>query len=322
MDRIRQILTYLGDGGEYVSGDHIAAGLGISRTAVWKHVKSLEALGYKIAKLKGKGYRLTESPDRLYPWEIERYLTTEILGKRVVYEDVVDSTNTFAFDLALRGEPEGTCVIAETQRSGKGRLGREWFSPVRKNLYMSVILRPSIAPAHVYPITFLSCLAVDEALTTLTGIRPTLKWPNDVLIGRKKVCGTLLELSTEPDMVRFVIVGIGLNINMTESEMNEEIRAKATSLLIETRKRFERAQVCGILLTNLEKYYRLFQREGAERICSVWEERADIKGKFLEITQFGESYKGFSEGIDRDGAMLLNVGGSIQKIIAGDVSFS
>lgn len=321
MDRTRQILAYLRNGEEYVSGDHIAAGMGISRTAVWKHVNSLEALGYRITKLKGKGYRLTESPDRLYPWEVERHLMTETLGKQVIYEDVVDSTNTFAFGLALRDEPEGTCVIAETQKSGKGRLGREWFSPVMKNLYMSVILRPSIPPAHVYPITFLSSLAVDETLTTLTGIKPTLKWPNDVLIGHRKVCGTLLELSTEPDMVRFVIVGIGLNINMMESEMNEEIKAKATSLLMETKKPFERAKVCGILLTSLEKYYRLFQKEGAERICSIWEERADIRGKLLEITQFGESYRGVSEGIDRDGAMLLKIDGTVRKIIAGDVSF-
>ena len=321
MDRIRQILTHLRNGKEYVSGDRIAAAMGISRTAVWKYVNSLETLGYKIAKLKGKGYRLTETPDRLYPWEIERHLKTETLGKQVIYEDVVDSTNTSAFGLALGGEPEGTCVIAETQKTGKGRLGREWFSPVMKNLYMSVILRPLIPPAQVYPITFLSCLAVDDALTTLTGITPTLKWPNDVLIRGRKVCGTLLELSTEPDMVRFVIVGIGLNINMIESEMNEEIKAKATSLLMETKKPFERALVCGMLLTSLEKYYRLFQKEGAEKICSVWEERADIKGKHLEITQLGESYKGVSEGIDRDGAMLLNIGGTVRKIIAGDVSF-
>lgn len=321
MDRIRQILTHLRNGKEHVSGDRIAAGMGISRTAVWKYVNSLETLGYKIAKLKGKGYRLTETPDRLYPWEIERHLKTETLGKQVIYEDVVDSTNNSAFGLALGGEPEGTCVIAETQKTGKGRLGREWFSPVMKNLYMSVILRPLIPPAQVYPITFLSCLAVDDALTTLTGIRPTLKWPNDVLIRGRKVCGTLLELSTEPDMVRFVIVGIGLNINMIESEMTEEIRTKATSLLMETQKPFERALVCGILLTSLEKYYRLFQKEGAEKICSVWEERADIKGKHLEITQLGESHRGVAEGIDRDGAMLLNIGGTVRKIIAGDVSF-
>ena len=147
----------------------------------------------------------------------------------------------------------------------------------------------------------------------------TLKWPNDVLVNGKKICGTLLELSIETDVVRFVVVGTGLNINM--KDVSEEIKEKATSLYIETKKVYERPFVCGILLSNLEKYYLLFRDKGETEICRIWEERAGIKGKYLEITQMGQVYRGISEGVDSSGAMLLNIDGQTKKIIAGDVNF-
>ncbi len=295
--------------------------MGISRTAIWKYINHLEQLGYGVSKLKGKGYRLFASPDKLYAWEIERHCETTVIGKKIIYKDELDSTNAFAFKLALAGEAEGTCIIAETQDAGKGRLGRKWFSPVGKNLYISIVLRPHIPPSNVYPVTFLSSLAVYDTIKALTDTEPTLKWPNDVLVEGRKICGTLLELSTEADLVRFVIVGIGLNINMEENELDEEIKDKATSLFILTKKPFERSRVCGILLTNIERYYSIFLEKGPEGICSIWEERANIRGKHLEITQMGEIYRGISEGIDRDGSILLTIDGKTKKIIAGDVSF-
>lgn len=321
MDRSKEILAYLRNAGDYVSGDHMSGIMGISRTAIWKYVNHLEQLGYRINKLKGKGYRFVGTPDKLYSWEIERYLATDVIGKKVIYKDVVDSTNTFAFKLALGGEAEGTCVIAEAQRTGKGRLGRKWFSPVGKNVCMSVILRPQIPPSRVYPITFLSSLAVYDTIKAVSELQPVLKWPNDVLVNGRKVCGTLLEISTEADMVRFVIVGIGFNVNMEDHEIEDEIRSKATSLFGETKNPFERAQVCGILLTNIERYYKIFKERGSDTICSLWEARAEIRGKYLEITQMGETYRGLSAGIDRDGAMLLAMDGTTKKIIAGDVCF-
>lgn len=321
MDRSREVLAYLKNAKDYVSGDHMSSSMGISRTAIWKYINHLEDLGYTMSKLKGKGYCLVASPDKLYDWEIDQHLDTKTFGKKVIYKDTVDSTNSYAFRLALGGEPEGTCIIAETQMTGKGRLGRKWHSPVAKNLYISIVLRPFIPPSSVYPITFLSSLAVYDTIKAITGIESTLKWPNDVLIDGKKICGTLLELSTEADMVRFVIVGIGLNINMEISDMDEEIKQRATSLRLQTKKPFERAHVCGILLTNLERYYAIFKEKGPEEICRIWEKRATIKGKFFEITQMGETYRGVSEGIDRDGGILLSIDGTTKKIIAGDVSF-
>lgn len=319
MDRISEVLSFMREEPGFVSGGHISGRLSISRTAVWKYINQLEKLGYTIEKLKGRGYRLVRTPDKPYHWEIFRHLTSDSIGRKIVFKEYVDSTNSLAYRMALEGEPEGTCIIAETQKSGRGRLSRKWHSPVGKNLYLSIIVRPRIHPTRVPPITFLSSLAVSDTIQTITGTTPTLKWPNDVLINGKKISGTLLELSTEADMVRFVVVGIGFNVNVKETELDNEIRDKATSLFMETKKHFERAYVCGILLGNFEKYYKLFIQSGEEEILRLWEERSQIKGKHLEISQMGEHYSGTAEGIDKDGAILLRINGTIKKIIAGDV---
>lgn len=321
MDNLGEVLRYLREGDGFISGDQISGKLGVSRTAVWKYMNQLERYGYSIEKSKGKGYRLIGTPDRLYGWEIERYRKSSVIGRRIIHRDMIDSTNAFAFKQALAGEPEGTCVVAESQEKGKGRLGRKWSSPAGKNIYLSVILRPPIHPSAVYPITFLSSLAVSETIGELTGIEAVLKWPNDVLIQDRKISGTLLELSTEADMVRFVIIGIGFNVNMEPEDMDQEIKARATSLSMVTKKTYERPRVCGILMSNLERYYNLFREDGEQAICDIWEEKARIRGKRLEINQMGESYSGVAKGIDRDGAILLDIDGKIKKIIAGDVNF-
>jgi len=320
MNRAREILAFFQDRSSYVSGSSIAARLMITRTGVWKCLKQLEQAGYGFEKVKGKGYRLDTVPDLLYPWEIERWLETWFVGRDITYEGTVDSTNGVAFKLALGGAEEGTCVIAESQRTGRGRLQRKWHSPHGKNLYLSVVLRPRLHPSQVYPITFISSLAVFDTLVSV-GVEPRLKWPNDVLISGKKVCGTLIDLSTEADMVRFVVVGIGLNINMEEGDLDPDIKDKATSLLMETKNRFERTRICGMLLNHLERYYEITRRQGLDEICRLWESRARTKGTLMEIRQGDTMYRGVSEGIDRDGAILLREGGGVKRIIAGDVSF-
>lgn len=319
MNRTRDILGFLREQADYVSGDHMGARLNVSRTAVWKCLKQLEQMGYRFEKLKGKGYRLKDVPDRLYPWEVERYLHTRLLGRSIVYNDSVDSTNALAFKLALSGCPEGTCVIAERQDSGRGRLQRTWHSPYAKNLYLSVVLRPRMHPADVYPLTFISSLAVYDTLRQ-AGVEARLKWPNDVLVLTKKISGTLIELSTEADAVRFVIIGIGLNVNMDKGDMHEDIRGTATSMRMEAKNHFERSRVCGILLDNLERHYDTIRQQGVTEICRLWEKSARVKGTFMEITQMDRIYRGICEGIDRDGAILIRQNGRVSRVIAGDVT--
>jgi len=321
MDNLSEVLHHLRNASGFISGDHIAGKLGVSRTAVWKYMNQLERYGYNIDKSKGKGYRLIETPDRLYGWEIDRYRSAGRIGSKIIHRETLDSTNILAFRQALAGEAEGVCVVAESQERGKGRLGRKWSSPPGKNIYLSVILRPAIHPSIVYPITFLSSLAVSDTIEGLAGVKATLKWPNDVLVEGKKISGTLIELSTEADMVRFVVIGIGLNVNMSPDDMDSQIKATATSLFMETKKTYERPRVCGILLSNLERYYDLFKKEGARAICDIWEERAGIRGKHLTINQMGEIFAGTAMGIDRDGAILLEIDGTTKKILAGDVNF-
>jgi BirA family biotin operon repressor/biotin-[acetyl-CoA-carboxylase] ligase len=258
--------------------------------------------------------------DRLDPFNIERHLATRTIGRNIVYRDSIDSTNRLAFDLAAAGCAEGTCVIAETQTCGRGRLQRRWHSPYGKNIYLSCVLRPSLPAIEVSPIAFVSCLAVFDAVRS-AGVEPRLKWPNDVLtLDGKKLCGTLIELSTKGPAVHFVVVGIGLNVNMGREEMDAEIADTATSLFIETRKCFERAAVCGILLNGLEKYYEIASGAGVGEICRIWEERAKVRGTYMEIRQTDRIYRGVSEGLAADGALLLSENGTVTRVIAGDVS--
>ena len=258
--------------------------------------------------------------DRLRPADIERSLTTRTIGRNIVYKDSVDSTNKLAFDLAAAGCAEGTCVVAETQTGGRGRLQRRWHSPYGKNIYLSCVLRPRLLAAEALPLVFVSCLAVFDTVKW-AGVEPRLKWPNDVLTQNgKKLCGTLVELSAKGPDVRFVVVGIGLNVNMGREDMDGEIADTATSLFIETRKHFERAAVCGILLGNLEKYYEIASEAGVSEICRLWEERAKVRGTYMEIKQMDRVYRGVSEGLAADGALLLSENGKITRVIAGDVS--
>jgi len=317
MNRAAEVLGFLRGRRDHVSGAFMASRLNITRTAVWKVLKQLEQMGYTFERLKGRGYRLTGSPDRLYPWEVGRHLDTKFVGRELIYRDSVDSTNGVAFELALAGCAEGTCVVAEAQSAGRGRLQRTWHSPYGKNLYLSCVLRPALHPSEVHPLTFISSLAVYDTLAS-EGLEPRLKWPNDVLIDGRKVSGTLIELSCEADRVRFVVIGIGLNVNM--ADMNAEIADKATSLLIVSRKPFERTRICGMLLGNLERYYEMVRSQGVGRVCRSWEERAGIRGAYMEITQMGRTYRGVSEGIDSDGAVLLREKGAVTRVIAGDVS--
>ena len=303
----------------YLSGEEISSLLGVSRTAVWKHIKTLKAEGYIIDSQTKNGYRLIQVPDCLYPAEVREYLSTRVLGRELFYLPSVSSTNREAREKAEIGALDGAVVLAETQTAGRGRLGREWYSPTQTGLWMSVILRPKIVPADAPKLTLTAAVAVAEAVMTETGLNPGIKWPNDILLNRKKVCGILTEMKADMDRVHYVIVGIGLNIS--QENYPEDIRDIATSLTLEAEKKFNRAKIAGAVLNSLEKYYFKLINDGFGAIRSEWKRHSVNLGHKVSVNTLGEVIKGIAEDIDENGLLVVKeIGGSIKKITAGDVT--
>jgi BirA family biotin operon repressor/biotin-[acetyl-CoA-carboxylase] ligase len=296
--------------------------LKVSRTAVWKRIGRLRALGYEIEASTRSGYRLIGSPDLLTPSEIRPILRTKWLGKAIHHFDTLDSTNARAYQLALNGAEEGEVVIAESQQKGKGRLGRQWFSPPFLNLYLSVILRPPIPPHQASLMTLMAAVATADAIRQLSGLFPLIKWPNDILLRDRKVAGLLNEIHSEIDRIHFVILGIGVNLNMDESMFSEEIRAAATSLRIEMGRTISRKVFLQILLEELERWYSIFIHEGSAAILEAWRNRAQIKGRRVNVTSFGEALTGVAIDVDSDGALILETGDEgRRRVVAGDVEY-
>lgn len=307
----------------FVSGEEMSRQLGVTRTAIWKRVGTLRHSGYTIEASRRLGYRLLRSPDLLSPAEVKPFLRTEWIGKTIHYFRTVDSTNTQAYQLALRGAGEGEIVLAESQEKGKGRLGRHWFSPPFRNLYLSVILRPKIPPQQAPLITLMAAVATAEAIERTSGLRPMMKWPNDLLTKGRKLAGLLNEIHSETDRVHFVILGIGVNLNTDERTFSKEIREFATSLKRETGKTVSRKVFLQHLLQALEKWYDVFNREGGFSILEAWRNWAHIEGKQVKITSFGESLTGKAVDVNSDGALILETAnGQRKRIVAGDVEYA
>lgn len=227
-----EILKLLKEAGSgYITGVDIGTRFGISRSAVWKHIIELRNEGYDIESSPNKGYRLLPGGGLLNPFEIMDGLGTKIAGTDVVYFDETASTNTYAAKLAADGCAEGMTVVAGTQTHGRGRLGRSWESPKGKGIYLSIVLRPPMAPAETPIFTLAAAVAAVKAIYDVTGIRTGIKWPNDIIFEGKKICGILLEMNSEADRVNWLILGIGINYSQTESDFPEEIRDRAISVL-------------------------------------------------------------------------------------------
>jgi BirA family transcriptional regulator, biotin operon repressor / biotin---[acetyl-CoA-carboxylase] ligase len=306
----------------FLSGEEISRRLKVSRTAVWKRMERLRAMGYEIEASTRSGYRLVQSPDLLTPSEIKPLLKTKWMGKRIHHFQTIDSTNSKAYQLALSGAEEGEVVLSELQEKGKGRLGRQWFSPPSLNLYLSVILRPRIPPHQAPLITLMAAVATTDAIRKFSGLLPSIKWPNDILLRDRKVAGLLNEIHSEMDRVHFVILGIGVNLNMDEEKFSKEIRSIATSLKIEMGQTVSRKDFLQSLLLELERWYSIFLEEGGAVVLKAWKDRADIRGREVKVTSFGETVVGTAIDVDSDGALILETGdGKQRRVMAGDVEY-
>jgi len=319
-DARQQILRlFMSRQGAFISGAELSRELGVSRAAVWKQIESLRALGYRIEAVRSHGYRLQSSPDRLSAEDLSARLQTRIVGCELVCFEETDSTNLQALRLGEQGATEGTVLVAESQRSGKGRLGRHWLSPSGVNLYTSIILRPRIPPWDAPQLTFLSAVAVARAVQQVCALPARVKWPNDILINGRKVAGLLNELSAETDAVHFVVLGIGLNINMRADQIPASLRYPATSLAIEMDRPLSRVEVACAVYRQLDDLYHLYLNEGFDPIRLAWEACFDLVGEKVRVESGDRTLSGIVQGIDIDGALLVAAAGTVERVLAGDV---
>jgi BirA family biotin operon repressor/biotin-[acetyl-CoA-carboxylase] ligase len=306
---------------EYISGEEICRVLNVSRTAVWKHIQALREKGYDIEARSRAGYLLTGIPDRLFPEEIGDGLSTRFLGRSVCYCESVSSTNNIAKELAAQGAAEGTLVVAEEQTGGKGRLGRHWCSAKYKGSFFSFILYPPFAPPEANIVTLISAVALATAINNVTGVAAGIKWPNDLLLNGKKICGILTELSAEMERINYMVVGVGVNVNQEESDFPEEVRAVATSLKIQTGMKTSRVKLVQVFLKEFEKWYDISLKQGFTPVLARWKEMAVSLNCPVRIQMSNSSWEGWAEDIDKDGALLLRLpGGELKRVISGEVS--
>lgn len=304
----------------FISGEKISYELGISRSAVWKHINTLREEGYEIESMPKNGYKLLSSPDILTLEEIEEYLTTDFIGRKVYYLDSLASTNMKAKEMAFN-EREGTIIIAEEQTKGKGRLGRNWVSPKGKGIWMSIILKPKMAPSEVAKLTLIGAAAVNEALGQI-GIGTCIKWPNDILIQNKKVCGILTEMSCELNMINYVIMGIGINVNLDREDFNEELIDKATSLKIVTGSKTDRKRLTAMILNHFEDLYIPFKERGdISKTIHISRENSILIGREIRIIREDTEYIGQALDIDDEGQLIVKYkDGKVEEVFSGEVS--
>lgn len=307
-------------GDAYVSGAELSSSLGVSRTAVWKQIEALRTLGYGIEAVPSRGYRLLSSPDTLLAAELQADLDTRRIGREVVFFERTDSTNLRAAEMAEAGGDEGTVVVAEEQTRGKGRLGRQWVSPAGVNLYLSVLLRPTILPWDAPQLTFLSAVAVARTIADEPGLEPEVKWPNDILLGGAKVAGLLNEMRAETEGIHHVILGIGVNLNMDADQFPADLRYPATSLRLALGRPVSRRDFARRLLHHLDDLYAEYLTTGFEPVRRAWEGFFRLVGQEVEVDCQAQVLRGTVTGIGEDGALLLRgAEGAAERILAGDV---
>lgn len=310
------VLSLLMNDTQAVSGEELSRKLGVSRAAVWKEIQVLRKLGYRIDAAPHTGYRLSSAPDRLIADELHALLKTRIVGKSILCYEELDSTNSTAYGLAEKGASDGTCLIAEHQRGGKGRLGRSWSSPRAQNILMSVVLRPRITALDAPRVTLAAAVCVARAVEQETGLRPRIKWPNDLLLAERKLCGILTEMHAETDRVSFIIVGIGLNVNSDPADLP----AGSTSLAAATGAGLRRAPLVRAILTELDTAYQNIKDGAFEGIATAWEDYSGTTGQRVIAHLPGRTIQGAAQGIDSDGALWIRTDSGLQeRVLTGDV---
>jgi len=319
--RLAALLALLSENATIViSGARIARETGMSRTTVWRWVDQLRKLGVQVKGQHSTGYFLEKVPDVLTPDLLRKRLKGNLFGKRIFHFFKTDSTNRVAMELGYAGEPEGTVVMAEEQSAGRGRSGRTWHSERGTGLYFTVLLRPRLSPAQAPLLTMLAGISAHTAITAQTGLAPELKWPNDLMLNGKKLGGILTEMHAEPNAVRFVIVGVGINVN--QERFPTELVGVATSIRKETGRISYRLELLVRLLTQFESDYNRFLHEGPGFVVERFESVSSFaRGRRVRVDTGAETYSGTTAGLSPEGLLLVaRDNGPVVTVIAGDVS--
>ena len=317
---IVELLKKSGD--NFVSGENIAGDLGISRTAVWKHIQKLRESGYHILSRERCGYKLKDAPDLLLPSEIQIELNTEIIGKQMEYFPSVDSTNRVAKKLAYHGAADGTIVVAEEQTGGKGRLERNFYSPRGKGIWFSIILRPNFLPHDAPKCTLMAAVAVAQAMNRFN-LKPEIKWPNDIMFDGRKLVGILTEITAEIGKITYIVVGLGINVNISREEFPEEIRNVATSLSEMNGGEISRVKFFRAVLEEFDKLYCKVNAAGFAEVFTLWKKYNITLGKNVRVISAGdggESFIGKAIDLDSEGALQVETASGLRTVYAGDVS--
>ncbi len=308
--------------GEWISGEALSEILNVSRTTVWKQVKTLLSEGYEVESSSKKGYRLSSPPDLVSPEEVGSGLASETFGRKdYFYYREIDSTNNRARELAAAGYPEGTVVVAEMQTAGRGRRGRSWFSSNNQGIYMSVILRPPLPLKEISRVSLMTGVAVAETLEAELNLLPRIKWPNDILINNRKIAGILSEIVTDMDSIEYIVVGIGLNITNQVQNFPDDFRMPATSALTECKDPISRVKILQALLLNLESYY--YQLLKGNFACTLEKGRnlSMVLGQEVKLDTINGFLVGQAVDIDDNGFLLVrDQSGLIHTIMSGEIS--
>lgn len=315
-----EILRLLRSADGYISGQELCNRFGVSRTAVWKAINQLKEAGYEIEAQQNKGYRLMAAPDLMTEAEIKSLMHTDWVAKEVLYFDTIDSTNIKAQEFAEKGYPSGTLVVADKQESGKGRRGRSWVSPSGTGIFMTLMIKPDINPNNASMLTLVAALAVSKAITSVTGEEAMIKWPNDIVVNGKKVCGILTEMNAQFDYINHIVVGIGINVH--NESFPEEISQMASSLMIEAGgKRFHRAQIIAETMSYFEQYYDTFLKtQDLSALVREYDKLLVNRNKSVRVLDPKEPFDGKAMGITSKGELIVDTWESRKLVSSGEVS--
>lgn len=315
-----EILNILKNKSEHISGEKISKELNISRTTVWNYINALKKDGYEIESVTNKGYKILSNPDLLNYSEIQEFLSTEYIGREFVYLESVDSTNRIAKELAFE-KKEGLVIISEEQLGGKGRMGRNWISPKYKGIWMTILIKPDIDPSEASKITLIASAAIHKAMDKM-GIYTQIKWPNDILINRKKICGVLTEMNCELDLVNYMIVGIGINANLDRKDFSEDLKEKASSIKMEIGKEVNRKELVGNILNEFEKLYEAYKNNGhIKESIEINRQNLVFLNEKIKIIKRDSEEIVLAKDLDDNGMLIVeHEDESIEKIFSGEIS--